>query len=74
MTGYSDLDKRFEELRNSEGAKVVILLNCGARIDLTEQWFVQSGEVLTLMLDSHRPVHHANVNYNEKYTFADDLV
>ena len=53
--------------------KAIILLNCGARTDLTSQWFMgEEASVVTLLLDSHRPVHHKNVHADERLIIIDE--
>jgi hypothetical protein len=43
------------------------LLNCGARIDLTKQWFLQEGQKIeVLLIDSYRPINHNNVLFGNK--------
>jgi len=42
-------------------------------MDLTSQWFMsEDSEILTLMLDSHRPIHHNNVNAGQKLIIIED--
>jgi len=53
--------------------KAIVLLNCGARTDLTAQWFMaEDAAVVTLLLDSHRPIHHKNVHADERLIIVDD--
>lgn len=45
-----------------EEIKSLIFLNCGAKIDFTEQWFYQGdSDVKTYIFDSARPILHNNV-------------
>ena len=51
----------------------MVFLNCGSRLDLTEQWFTHiDSEILALMLDSHRPIHHKNVHAGQKLIVVAD--
>ena len=52
----------------------MIFLNCGAYLDLTQQWFYRTEEhVKVYLIDSHRPFRHMNVNDPlEKIFIIDD--
>jgi CDC45-like protein len=55
--------------------KAIVLLNCGARTDLTSQWFMaEDAGVVTLLLDSHRPIHHKNVHADDRLIIVDEEV
>jgi len=48
------------------------MLNCGGTIDLTNYWFAdQTNDILSLIIDSHRPISHNNI-HNENIVFIDD--
>ena len=40
VMGYDDLRRRFEDLQDAPKIGSIILINCGAREDLTRQWFL----------------------------------
>jgi hypothetical protein len=44
-----------------------VLLNCGARVDLTDKWFfTESDDILVVLMDSHRPIYHTNVHFDSR--------
>ena len=46
----------------SSDIKSMIFLNCGAKIDFTDQWFYQeNSDIKTFIFDSFRPINHNNV-------------
>ena len=60
---------------NSDDARFVrsvVFLNCGGRIDLTEQELFKRDQVNMYVIDSHRPVHHHNVNSDKKVIVLQD--
>ena len=50
----------------------VVLLNCGGRMDLTEVDMFKREQVNMYVIDSHRPIHHHNVNVDKKVIVLQD--
>lgn len=49
----------------------IILLNLGALVDWTENWFVHEN-VNTYIFDSHRPFNHRNIHTKKSIFVIDD--
>ena len=51
----------------------MLFLNCGAYLDLTQQWFYKKEfRVNAYLIDSHRPFRHMNINDPENKIFIID--
>ena len=50
------------KMKGSTYLRSIVFLNCGGRLDLTDQWFAESEEVKSYLIDSYRPINHRNVN------------
>ena len=66
---------RFTKQVNSFGDEFMYLIcvNCGGRIDLKKEindYYKKKVEIL--LLDSHRPIHHANFETDSRLTIIDD--
>lgn len=49
--------------RSFKKLEYLVMFNCGGRLDLTEKLMECSNEKLKIiLLDSHRPIHHNNIN------------
>ena len=64
---YSELETVLKTLRAS--VRTVVLLNCGAVVDLTTH---ELGDVVLIVIDSHRPIHHRNVKEPARILVLDD--
>ena len=62
ITGKKDFHKAYHS--NIEGVKYVLLINCGATIDICD-FLDPDDEIVFFVLDNHRPVEVTNI-YNEK--------
>jgi len=75
VLSFSQLEKEFDALKTKENVKSLVFLNCGAQLDLTEKWFSSpDSKIKCYLFDSHRPVHHNNVNSHNKVIVIDDMV
>ncbi len=73
---YENLEKKIEDYRKSyeknKDIGSIIMLNCGGTLDLTNHWFADpTNNILTLIIDSHRPISHNNIHH-EFIVFIDD--
>lgn len=66
-----ELRKELNALKDSKGC--VVFLNCGAQLDLTKTWLGEQEECVALVLDSHRPIHHNNLDGREQIKVCVDL-
>ena len=66
---YSDLQGALASLRPS--VRTVVLLNCGAVVDLTVH-LTDEVEVVLIVIDSHRPIHLKNVKEASRILVLDD--
>lgn len=68
---YSELASALNALRPS--VRTVVLLNCGAVVDLTEHLRNRdSDDVILIVIDSHRPIHLKNVKEASRILVLDD--
>jgi hypothetical protein len=57
-----------DSLQAMDAVRSIILINCGAVLDLSQKWFAdetahEAGrDVRAYVFDSHLPVHHGNIN------------
>jgi cell division control protein 45 len=66
---YSELD---ESLRSSTAdSRTIVLLNCGAVIDLTKHMDFAT-DIVLIVIDSHRPIHLKNVRESSRILVLDD--
>ncbi len=71
VLSFTQLEKEFDALKSKENVRSLIFLNCGAQLDLTEKWFcMPDSKIKCYLFDSHRPVHHNNVNSHNKVSCA----
>lgn len=73
---YENLEKKIEDYRKSydknKDIGSIVMLNCGGTLDLTNHWFTDPiNNILTLIIDSHRPISHNNIHH-EYIVFIDD--
>lgn len=67
VLSFTQLENEFESLKKKENIKSLIFLNCAAQLDLTTKWFASSeSKIKCYLFDSHRPIHHNNVNSHNK--------
>ena len=50
------------KLSDSKYLRSLLFINCGGDIDMSSQWFFDSSEIKTYIMDCHRPYFHGNVN------------
>lgn len=53
-------------MQGSSYLRSIVFLNCGGRLDLTDQWFAAKDDVKCYVIDSHRPINHRNINEQAK--------
>jgi cell division control protein 45 len=65
------LEKKIIESEGSQ-VKAFIMINCGGSKDLTKYWFAEKSNLVCLLLDSHRPINHNNINSKKNIIIIDD--
>ncbi|KAI8057935.1 CDC45 family [Syncephalis plumigaleata] len=72
VAGYTDLEEIGQELiQEHEELKSIIMLNCGALVDLTEM-FSLSEQHTIYVCDTHRPIHLRNLFGSAQVVVLDD--
>lgn len=67
VLSFSQLDSEFEALKAKENVRSLVFINCAAQVDLSSKWFASAeSKVKCYLVESHRPVHHNNVNSHNK--------
>jgi cell division control protein 45 len=66
---YSDLEQALSNLRST--VRTVVLLNCGAVVDLTVH-LENLEDVILIVIDSHRPINLKNVKEPSRILVLDD--
>lgn len=63
VNGYIELEKKIEEIKESQDLKYIIFINCGSRLNLTSKWFYLDSKrkIRAILMDKHRPIHHSNM-------------
>ena len=61
-----------KKLAANSNIRSIVTLNVGALEDLTEYAFAANPKKYIYVLDSHRPVHHANLSCDELIVVIDD--
>jgi len=73
VSGYSDLNKQIDKLRENKELKSLIFINNGGALDLTTAWFAQEEtKIRAYVFDYHRPISHSNINSTKKIILIDD--
>lgn len=77
VIGYDDLAAKFAVLATKVEPRAVLLVNCGAMVDLgavlrLEEDELQPTDVRVFVMDCHRPYHLRNIR-NERVVLFDDL-
>lgn len=75
INGYNLLQKTLEKDQNVKNLIFIFMINCGGRIDLMEKLekFDDDNKIKIVLLDSHRPLHHRNVeDGNKRIILIDD--
>ena len=52
--------------------KGFVFINCIGEIDLTKYWFCQDKNIITLVADTKRPIHHQNIRNKTNIVIIDD--
>ena len=73
VQNYDEVDKEIincEKMKDE--IKGFVFLNCIGEIDLTKYWFCQDNNILTLVTDIKRPIHHQNIRNKTNIVIIDD--
>ena len=73
VQNYDEVDR---EIINCEKMKDEIdgfvFINCTGEIDLTKYWFCQETDIIALVTDIKRPIHHKNLRFSNKIVIIED--
>lgn len=63
-----------KKIIESEGSpvKAFVLINCGGSKDINNYWFSNKDNIVCLLMDSHRPIHHNNIHSKKNILIIDD--
>jgi cell division control protein 45 len=77
VMNYSMIEKKFEDLRsmyennNQKDISAFFMINCGGSKDMTQCWFTNY-DIECIIVDTHRPINHKNVNINRSIILIND--
>ena len=73
VQNYEEVDEEIMNCRKIEDEiQGFIFINCTGEMDLTKYWFCQEKQILTLITESKRPIHHQNLRNNKNIVIIDD--
>jgi len=73
VSGYTNLRKQVEKLKENRELRSIVFINNGGKFDLTSCWFAEEEtKVRAYVFDYHRPINHCNVNSQKKIIVIDD--
>ena len=58
--------------KDKDDIKGFVFINCVGGIDLTKYWFCQDINIITLVTESKRPIHHLNIRSKSKIVIIED--
>ena len=59
VQNYEEVDEEIMNCRKiEEEIQGFVFINCTGEMDLTKYWFCQEKQILTLITESKRPIHH----------------
>ena len=73
VQNYEEVDKEITNCEKIEEEILgFVLINCLGEMDLTKYWFCQEKNILTLIAESKRPIHHQNLRNKTNVVIIDD--
>ena len=73
VQNYDEVDKEIINCQKiQDDIKGFVFINCIGEIDLTKYWFCQEKNIITLVTDSKRPIHHKNIRNSSNIVIIDD--
>ena len=73
VQNYDEVDKEIINCQKmKEEIKGFIFINCIGEIDLTKYWFCDEKNIITLIADTKRPLHHKNIRNSKNIIIIDD--
>ena len=73
VQNYDDVDKEIINCEKMQDEiKGFVFINCTGEIDLTKYWFCQEKNIITLVTDIKRPIHHQNIRNSKNIVIIDD--
>ena len=73
VQNFDEVDKEILNCQKmKDEIKGFIFINCIGEIDLTKYWFCQDKNIITLITDTKRPIHHQNIRNDTNIVIIDD--
>ena len=73
VQNYDEVDKELINCEKmKEEIKGFVFINCIGEMDLTKYWFCQDKNILALIAESKRPLHHQNLRNKTNIVIIDD--
>ena len=73
IQNYDEVDKEIINCEKiQDEIKGFVFINCTGEIDLTKYWFCQEKNIITLVTDIKRPIHHQNIRNSKNIVIIDD--
>ena len=73
VQNYEEVDEEIMNCKKiEEEIQGFVFINCIGEMDLTKYWFCQEKQILTLITESKRPIHHQNLRNNKNIVIIDD--
>ena len=73
VQNYEDVDKEINNCQKiQDEIQGFVFINCVGEIDFTKYWFCQEKNILTLVTESKRPIHHQNLRNETNIVIIDD--
>ena len=73
VQNFDEVDKEIINCQKmKDEIKGFVFINCIGEIDLTKYWFCQDKNIITLVADTKRPIHHQNIRNKTNIVIIDD--
>ena len=73
VPNYDEVDKEILNCqKNQDEITGFVFINCIGEMDLTKYWFCQERNIISLIADTKRPIHHQNIRNSTNILVIDD--
>ena len=73
VPNYDEVDKEILNCqKNQDEITGFVFINCIGEMDLTKYWFCQEKNIISLIADTKRPIHHQNIRNSTNILVIDD--
>ena len=73
VPNYDEVDKEILNCqKNKDEITGFVFINCIGEMDLTKYWFCQERNIISLIADTKRPIHHQNIRNSTNILVIDD--